>query len=712
MAATSTRKHVVFDVVGTCFSYDGIFDALDARLGEKLRSRCILPKLLGYAWLEAAEREYTYLSISGRYKVFIDVFEALFWRMLGMAGVEDPRSFATEEDLAFVMAKYQDLEARPGIAACFEALRRVGFTVWAFTTGDKARVTGYFRKNGIDMPEENFKSCDSIGVGKPAREAYKSLLDQFAGEEAWFAAAHMWDVSAARENGFKGAYCTIMEKDPCTQIFGDMDVIADGFEDLAKKIIEAKEQRIPPNRTPVPNPVPSFWTATPSPLGDHRTTPDLPTTSDIVIIGAGFAGVATAYHILKQQQGSTAQKPLPSILILEARQICSGATGRNGGHVKPDVYFNVGKYASLYGMEAAAEMARFEAEHVYAVKDLIEAEGLDCDFHLTRAMDVCLDAEHARETEAAYRELVKADVADLRDVDFTPKQDAEKISGVKGAQCCFSFTAAHLWPSKLVHQLLQRLIDQGAVNVQSNTPVISVTAKPDPNGRWTIATPRGNVAAHNVVHATNAYAAHLLPEYTGRIVPVRGVCSRIVHPEGQHGGQHLVNTYGIRYSARDYDYLIPRADGSIVVGGARQVFWHKPELWFNNIRDDELVEEAGGYFDGYMQRTFRGWEDSGAMVDKVWTGIMGYSSDFMPHVGQVPDKDGQFIIAGFSGHGMPEILLASRGVAEMVCRSVSFEATGLPRLVKTTAERINKDRGSALEESLSSTLGDEHRILR
>ncbi|KAH8846411.1 hypothetical protein MCOR27_008192 [Pyricularia oryzae] len=472
------------------------------------------------------------------------------------------------------------------------------------------------------------------------------------------------------------------------------------------------EQKIPPNRTPVHNPVPSFWTATTSPLSDHRTTPDLPTTSDIVVIGAGLAGVATAYHILKQHHGSTAEKPPPSVLILEARQICSGATGRNGGHIKPDVYFNVGKYASLYGMEAAAEMARFEAEHVYAVKDLIETEGLDCDFHLTRAVDVCLDADHARETEAAYRELVKAGVADLRDVDFTPKPDAERVSGIKGAQCCFSFTAAHLWPSKLVHQLLQRLIDQGGINVQSNTPVISIASKPDSEGRWTITTPRGNVAARNVVHATNAYAAHLLPEYTGRIVPVRGVCSRIVHPEGQHGSQHLVNTYGIRYSARDYDYLIPRADGSIVVGGARQMFWHKPELWFNNIRDDELVEEAGGYFDGYMQRTFRGWENSGATVDKVWTGIMGYSSDFMPHVGQVPGKDGQYIIAGFSGHGMPEILLASRGVAKMVCSGVSFEATGLPRLVETTAERISKERGSALEESLSSTLGDDHRILR
>lgn len=43
-------------------------------------------------------------------------------------------------------------------------------------------------------------------------------------------------------NRFKGAYCTIMEKDPCTHIFGEMDVIADGFEDLAKKIIDASKR--------------------------------------------------------------------------------------------------------------------------------------------------------------------------------------------------------------------------------------------------------------------------------------------------------------------------------------------------------------------------------------------------------------------------------------------------------------------------------------
>jgi hypothetical protein len=78
---------------------------------------------------------------------------------------------------------------------------------------------------------------------------------------------------------------------------------------------------------------------------------------------------------------------------------------------------------------------------------------------------------------------------------------------------------------------------------------------------------------------------------------------------------------------------------------------------------------------------------------------MGYSSDFMPHLGEVPDKPGQYIIAGFSGHGMPEILLSSKGVAAMVRDDISFEESGLPSIFKTTKERITK-KESPLEESL------------
>lgn len=63
--------------------------------------------------------------------------------------------------------------------------------------------------------------------------------------------------------------------------------------------------------------------------------------------------------------------------------------------------------------------------------------------------------------------------------------------------------------------------------------------------------------------------------------------------------------------------MIPREDGSIIVGGARQLFWHNPERWFGTVKDDELVEEAVPNFNNYMQRHFRGWEGTDATTSKV-----------------------------------------------------------------------------------------------
>lgn len=76
---------------------------------------------------------------------------------------------------------------------------------------------------------------------------------------------------------------------------------------------------------------------------------------------------------------------------------------------------------------------------------------------------------------------------------------------------------------------------------------------------------------------------------------------------------------------------------------------------------------------------------------------MGYTSDLMPHVGQIPGKEAQYILAGFNGHGMPQILLTSKGIADMVLQEITFEETGLPTMFKTTQERLSSNI-SVLEE--------------
>lgn len=67
---------------------------------------------------------------------------------------------------------------------------------------------------------------------------------------------------------------------------------------------------------------------------------------------------------------------------------------------------------------------------------------------------------------------------------------------------------------------------------------------------------------------------------------------------------------------------------------------------------------------------------------------MGYTTDLQPHVGPIPNRPNQYVLAGFNGHGMPVIFLAAKGVAEMIRHGKTFEQTGLPRVYRTTEERL------------------------
>ncbi|OJJ42090.1 hypothetical protein ASPZODRAFT_77757 [Penicilliopsis zonata CBS 506.65] len=420
---------------------------------------------------------------------------------------------------------------------------------------------------------------------------------------------------------------------------------------------------------PHPQGMSSFWRKDPLPLDNHRSTPHLPAESDLVIVGGGYSAGALVTHILAEYPDH------PSILVLEARQLCSGATGRNGGHLKPDPYSHAGALANEHGLAAGQEVAAFENANLVAVKKYIEQENVDCDLVVTRGCDVHFKEEQVAQAKKALQMMNSGDA-------FQTCKNVEQVSGVKNARGCVTFTAGHLWPSKLIHHMFRQAIAQG-VNVQTHTSVQSLTRLPD--GRWSLLTSRGTVIARQVVMATNAYTAALLPEYHEQIIPYRAVSCRIVTP-GK--APLLTNTYSLRFTDWDFDYLIPRPDGSIIVGGARSAYCQKKDAWYGNADDSGVIEETRRYFDGYMQRHFIGWEESNAHVDDIWTGIMGYSRDKLPRIGPIPHRDGLFIMAGWTGHGMPQIFLAAKGMAEMVVGGKPYSQTGLPRLFEETPDRM------------------------
>ncbi|ELR07281.1 hypothetical protein VC83_01685 [Pseudogymnoascus destructans] len=148
--------------------------------------------------------------------------------------------------------------------------------------------------------------------------------------------------------------------------------------------------------------------------------------------------LTTAYKLLLAE-------PSASVVLLEARQASSGATGRNGGHCRPGDYLGFKNNVDLIGVEEALRVENLEETKVRAVAALVEEHGIDCDFRARESLDVFVDP---KQWEAALEALKARDLMELSRGDGV-SGDGDLIFGVGswhrkvGIQRTFDDTTLH-----------------------------------------------------------------------------------------------------------------------------------------------------------------------------------------------------------------------------------------------------------------------------
>lgn len=142
---------------------------------------------------------------------------------------------------------------------------------------------------------------------------------------------------------------------------------------------------------PVPNPTSSFWLDDP-PFPDlvNKQSKELPKTADVAIIGSGITGASIARTLL--DESSTRENAL-KVVVLEARELSSGATGRNGGHIKTSPYMTFSRMKARLGPERAKAMVKFEMQHLPLLTGLAEDEGFEkAEARKVETVDLYFDA--------------------------------------------------------------------------------------------------------------------------------------------------------------------------------------------------------------------------------------------------------------------------------------------------------------------------------
>lgn len=236
-------KSVSFDVIGTCFSFDGAIAAIESRIGTHLAEIKVDPKTLCYQWFFAAQRDFTYTSMADAYTPIAQILRNTFKRACYVVDLAPAN--ITDDDVAAIMAEVTRLQPRPGLKTCCDGLRAAGWDVYGVTNGGKQTSLNYYQLADIDLDADHLLSCDDIRVAKPDARVYATAHAHFdarglgRGEgDRWFVAAHAWDLLAARKAGFRTAYLTFEEHDPVTSVFGEFDLYADSMQELLEKLTQ------------------------------------------------------------------------------------------------------------------------------------------------------------------------------------------------------------------------------------------------------------------------------------------------------------------------------------------------------------------------------------------------------------------------------------------------------------------------------------------
>ncbi|KAH8674234.1 FAD dependent oxidoreductase [Xylariales sp. PMI_506] len=451
-----------------------------------------------------------------------------------------------------------------------------------------------------------------------------------------------------------------------------------------------------PRGLPVSNPSVSFWQQTTRSflhLNVNQADP-VPETSKYVVIGSGISGALTAYELIDSGV------PGDQVTILEAREAASGASSRNAGHVRPDAFRGFQVYSKLHGKDQALKIIANERTVFERIDEFVRKHGVDCDFHSTTTLDVCMTQEFADFNARSFKEYQEAG-GDVSHVKFYEGEEAKRKSRISQTIAAYEWPAGSSHPAKLAQWLLSQCITKGA-RLYTHCAATAIKKSESSDAQqaiWEISTPRGTIAASIVIHCTNAFAPHLIPQLSPFVTPNRAQAHAFVPPACLNGANVLSSTMSLRHSLKHfYSVAQRRPDGVIILGASRDNPNLSPatlesrlvpeDSTFNEeVRDDLLTNFAACFPDCDAEKL-----RSGEGLCHTWTGLIAMTPDSVPFVGRVPDCPGQWVCAGFNGHGMARIFTCAPGLTKLVLGG-SWADTGLPECFELTKERLDNLKG-------------------
>ena len=379
--------------------------------------------------------------------------------------------------------------------------------------------------------------------------------------------------------------------------------------------------------------VDSYFAAT---ANDHPEYPELAgeVSADVCIVGGGYTGLSTAICLAERGY---------SVVVLEARRIGWGASGRNGGQICTGFSSGMAVVQKALGKAAAREVFDITEEGKTLLRERVARHKIDCDLHWgyfhaalkQRQLDELADSQEMLARDFGYddTQLVKG-----RDAVAPYVNSKAYVGGL------FERGAGHLHPLNYCLGLARAAEANGARIFEG-----SAVERLDRGATVRAICAGGGVSAKTVVLAGNAYLGGLVPEIQGKVMPV-GTYIAATEVLGENRARSLLpENIGIADCNFVLNYYKRSADHRMLFGG---------RVSYSTIMPPNLPKALRRK----MLEVFPDLRD--VRFDYTWGGFVAITMNRMPHFGRLGDDT--YFAQGYSGQGVAMAGMAGRLLAEAI----------------------------------------------
>jgi len=359
------------------------------------------------------------------------------------------------------------------------------------------------------------------------------------------------------------------------------------------------------------------------------------TVADVCIVGGGYTGLNCAIELARRGY---------RVVLLEARLIGWGASGRNGGQLIRGVGHDVERFRPLLGADGVRRLKLYGLEAVELVRRRIEEFAIDCDLRWGYC-DLANRAQHLQDFARARDELLA--LGYRHELRLLQADEMDQVVG--SARYCgglIDMGSGHLHPLNLALGEAAAATGLGAQLFER-----SAATRIDYGAQIRVHTARGQVRAERLILACNAYLDGLQPQLAGKVLPA-GSYIVASEPLGEARARQLIPQDMALCDQRvALDYYRLSADRRLLFGGACHYSGRDPT-------------DIAAYMRPKMLQVFPQLGD--VRIDYAWGGMIGIGANRLPQLGRLPEQPNVFYAQAYSGHGLNATHLAAHLLAQAI----------------------------------------------